>query len=46
VIQNGTVFGYVIEIGELLIGLALLAAALTWLFGWDRLRRQMRLLVL
>lgn len=46
VIPNGTVFGYAIEIGELLIGLALLAAALAWLFRWNGLSRQMRLLVL
>ena len=46
VIPNGTAFGYAIEIGELLIGLALVAAALVWLFRWDRLSRRMRLLVL
>ncbi len=46
VIPNGTAFGYVIEIGELLIGLALLAAAIAWLFRWETLSRRARLAVL
>lgn len=37
VIPNGTVFGYLIEIGEVLIGIALIAAALVWLLRWERL---------
>ena len=37
VIPNATAFGYLIEIGELLIGIALVAAALVWLFSWQRL---------
>lgn len=37
VIPNGSVWGYAIEISELVIGLALIAAALVWLFRWDRL---------
>ena len=37
VIPHGSAWGYAIEIGELLIGLALIAAALVWLFRWERL---------
>ena len=37
IIPNATAFGYLIEIGELLIGAALIAAALVWLFRWERL---------
>ena len=37
IIPNAYAFGYLIEIGELLVGIALIAAALVWLLGWDRL---------
>ena len=37
VIPNATAFGYLIEIGELLIGIALVAAAIAWLSSWQRL---------
>lgn len=37
VIPNGQVFGYLIMVGEILVGVGLVAAALVWLFGWDRL---------
>lgn len=37
VIPNAQAFGYLIELGELLIGVALIAAALTWLLAWERL---------
>ncbi len=37
VIPNGDAFGYLIEIGELVIGIALIAAALLWLVRWTRL---------
>lgn len=37
VIPHATGFGYALEIGELLIGIALVGAALGWLFGWQRL---------
>ena len=37
VIPNGQGWGYAIEITELLVGLALIAAALIWLFGWERI---------
>ena len=37
VIPNASTWGYAIEIGELVVGLALIALALLWLFGWERL---------
>lgn len=37
VIPNGQAWGYAIEITELLVGLGLIAAALIWLFGWERI---------
>ncbi len=37
VIPNATAFGYLIEIGELLIGIAFVVAAFVWLFSWQRL---------
>ena len=37
VIPNASAFGYVIEIGELVVGLALIVAALVWLARWERL---------
>ena len=37
VIPNATGFGYLIELSELLVGVGLIAAALTWLFAWDRI---------
>ena len=37
VIPNATGFGYLIELSELVVGLALVAAALVWLFAWDRI---------
>jgi hypothetical protein len=46
VISNATAFGYLIEIGELLIGVALIAAALVWLFRWERLPSGGRVAVL
>ena len=46
VIPNATAFGYLIEIGELLIGIGLIAAAAVWLFRWDRLPDSGRVAVL
>jgi hypothetical protein len=46
VIPNGQTWGYAIEIGELLIGFALIAAALAWLFGWERINAPQRRRVL
>jgi hypothetical protein len=37
IIPHAVVFGYLIEIGELLIGIALIAAAIVWLFRWQQL---------
>src|SRR6266540_6890542 len=42
VIPNGQTWGYAIEIGELLIGFALIAAALVWLFCWERVSAPQR----
>src|SRR5581483_12166211 len=36
IIPNASAFGYLIEIGEVLIGVALIAAAVVWLFRWER----------
>lgn len=46
VIPHGAVWGYAIEIGELALGLALLAAALVWLFRFDRISPRKRSAVL
>ncbi len=46
IIPHATVFGYLIEIGELLVGAALIAAALVWLLRWQRLPQGGRLAVL
>ncbi len=40
VIPNAAAFGYVIEISELLVGIALIAGPLAWLFAWDRIPRR------
>jgi hypothetical protein len=46
VIPNASAFGYLIEIGELLVGIGLIAAAAVWLFRWDRLPDSGRFAVL
>lgn len=46
VIPNAPVFGYLIIAGELLAGIALIAAALLWLFRWERLPIGFREIVL
>lgn len=46
VIPNAQVFGYLIEIGELLVGVALIAAALVWLTRWEHLPDAGRVAVL
>ena len=46
VIPHASTFGYLIEIGELLVGLALIVAALVWLFRWERLPEAGRLAIL
>ena len=45
-IPHASTFGYLIEIGELLVGLALIVAALVWLFRWERLPEAGRLAIL
>lgn len=37
VIPNASAFGYLIIIGEVLVGVGLIAAALVWFFAWERL---------
>lgn len=37
VIPHGSTWGYLIELGELVIGIALIVAALAWLFRWEKL---------
>jgi len=37
VIPNATLFGYLIIVGELFVGIALIASAIVWLARWDRL---------
>ena len=46
VIPNANVFGVLIVIGELIVGVALIATALIWLLRWDRLPRPGRMAVL
>ena len=46
IIPHGVFFGYLIEIGELLVGIALIAAALLWLFRWQHLPDRGRLALL
>lgn len=44
-IPNAEFFGYVIEIAELLAGIALILGALIWLFAWDRVSDRVRVAV-
>ena len=46
IVPHGVFFGYLIEIGELLVGVAFIAAALVWLFRWERLPDMGRLTLL
>jgi hypothetical protein len=45
-IPNAVAYGYVVEITELLAGVALIAGPLLWLFAWDRVSDRTRLAVL
>ena len=45
-IPHASTFGYLIEVAELLVGLALVVAALVWLFRWERLPEAGRLAIL
>jgi len=42
VIPNGVLFGYAIEIAELLAGVALIAAPLLWIFVWSHVSDRLR----
>jgi thiosulfate dehydrogenase [quinone] large subunit len=42
VIPNGSVFGVLIIVGELAVGVALIVAAALWAFRWERLSRPAR----
>jgi hypothetical protein len=46
IIPHASTFGYLIEIGELFAGVALIGAALVWLTRWDRLPDAGRVAVL
>jgi thiosulfate dehydrogenase [quinone] large subunit len=46
VIPNAEAFGYVIEVAELLAGIALIAGPLIWLFAWERVSDRLRSAVL
>lgn len=45
-IPNAPVFGYLIEISEVLAGVALIAGSLIWLFAWDRVSDRVRTAIL
>lgn len=46
VIPNAEAWGYLIETGELLIGIGLIGAAIVWLARWDRLPDSRRAAIL
>jgi hypothetical protein len=46
IIPHASTFGYLIEVGEVLAGVALIGAALVWLTRWDRLLDAGRVVVL
>ncbi len=46
VIPNGELFGVLIEVGELAVGIGLIAAAIVWLVRWTRLSDRGRVAVL
>ena len=43
VVPNGPLFGYLVMIGELSVGVVLMAASLVWLLRWTRLGSTQRL---
>ena len=45
VIRHGSLFGYLIEVGELAVGVALICAAAVWLFRWRTLSYRRRIVV-
>lgn len=46
VVPNGRLFGVLVIVGELLVGVALVAAAALWAFRWDQLGERGRTVVL
>lgn len=46
VIPNGELFGVLIEVGEVVVGVGLIVAAAVWLFRWSRLSDRGRVAVL
>lgn len=42
VVPNAPLFGYVIEIAEVLVGIALIVGPLIWLFAWERLPNRLQ----
>jgi uncharacterized membrane protein YphA (DoxX/SURF4 family) len=46
VIPNAVIFGYLIEISELLAGVVLVVGPLVWIFGWDRISGRSRATIL
>lgn len=42
IIPNAAAFGYIIEIAEVLAGIALIVGPLIWIFAWDRTRDRLR----
>lgn len=46
VIPNASLFGYAIELAELLAGVALIGGSLVWLLAWDRVSDRVRRTVL
>ena len=46
VIPHASSWGYAIEIGELVIGVLLIATALLWIFSWERVHQRERQLLL
>jgi thiosulfate dehydrogenase (quinone) large subunit len=46
VIPHGVLFGYLVEWGELLVGIAMISTAVLWLWRWRRLSSTWRYVVL
>lgn len=46
VIPNAQLFGYMIEIAEILIGLAFIVGPLIWIFGWAKISDRVRWYIL
>ncbi len=46
VIPNAVIFGYLIEISEILAGVVLVVGPLVWIFGWTRVSDRSRMMVL